>query len=838
MAASNTNGESPRNKDFTVNAGPRTERFKDSAQRCYDLWVDAKQCDPAANKREAILRAYYNHPYKMSPAMKAESVLTNPSRTSFGILPFKVNQAKSSYMDMLNEREAQMTVTSEANLTKDPERSKVTRAMWSTHVTWAFERYFYKEWEEHSVNEELGVQDMLLYGKGITHWPTPFGARSRNVPVEKLYPNQEAGMLPSGWDHVHMETDPYWTDLWEMVKNPKTAKDAGWDREAIVKLMRASEPEWSNESDVQLIKRIEDGSIDKGTENKRCYLVEFYVKEYEPNSKGFQISKYIIPQNIAVARPDDTTQEDGSWYYVFRKPFYAKKMDNLFAVTVDNVGHGKYYQTPSFAESIFVACRTYDQKMNRVIDATELNSMLMTTGGDANAGKNLAKYRIHDRIHFPPGTNLTQTRFQLPVTDSLEVLNRVMVDMSRGIGSYELQQVNASGGKTPATATQVQLDSAQSAKIEGSAMKRFNRQQTAKGREEYRRFTTELTPKDPEWDGFQRFKTYLRSQGVPAHAWKPENVLVESNMNLGAGSAQMKMQTTKAVVELLNIVPRSEGQKVAIREGVGSLKGAGSIDRYFPPEDELRMPTTEDWRIGQENEAMKDTSVKMYNLFVIESDDHIRHLFGSGKKGQPPIGHLEDAAISISEGLQMIQGFETAPATDQPLLADKVAEVIAEATAKSGHSKGHLAHLAQDPSKKQQAQQGQAMIAGIDRGINQLANQLQEAQDARMRRLQQGMEEEGNQAEQAKIALRHAEAQAEQQRKDDAHQQKMRQAQQMHDSKLTQSREKLAQEVVDAQEKSRATARDGAIKTAGELERLKVKKEQTKQAKERKTDDN
>ena len=50
-------------------------------------------------------------------------------------------------------------------------------------------------------------------------------------------------------------------------------------------------------------------------------------------------------------------------------PRYSDDFREIFSVQYDNPGHGKFYKTPSYAESIFVACKTYDERMNSIIDA-------------------------------------------------------------------------------------------------------------------------------------------------------------------------------------------------------------------------------------------------------------------------------------------------------------------------------------------------------------------------------------------------------------------------------------------------------------------------------------
>ena len=620
------------------------------------------------------------------------------------------------------------------------------RKQWSDLITYGFERHFIKEWTGFGYNQELTINDMQLFGRAIQFWPHPTGARSEYLAVERCYPNVEASHDVTSWDSVAVEFEMTNQELWELANT----EGSGFDRSNVATYLKRNCNEYRRKTESDLVREIEDGNWDYSIASRTAELVYFFVKEYEKEGKN-QISMYVIPRNYSEVKGGKGRARQLG--FIARKTHYRPDMPSVISVIVDDVGHGKFYNTPSFAEKVYVAAKTYDQKMNKAGDAAEINCMLMTEGGDANAGSAMTKQVFRDRIHFMPGTKPAQVRYQLPVQESMDFAQRVFMDARANAGIYQISDTNTTGGKTPKTATQANLDFQESGRIASANLKRFTVQLAIWGREMYRRFLN-LSSGDEGYEGLVEFKKFLKDNDVPEKAYLPENVVIDSRMVLGAGSPAAKYQAAISTLSILNSRPTSRGQRIAQEEAIAALNGIENASAYFD-DTEFTIPSDEDRLIGHENEEMRDSGFKPYNLQVHDSDNHLLHLFGNTRDGGGTVGHMEDAFLSLEEGIRMVQ--TEVPPSDQLLLMDKVANVIAEVNHKLQHSAIHLQFLNTDGEKKGDADEAQRTLAEMKRQLDLLANMYEQIQQARLEQQAQAGEG-GGEAEKAQLEIQKQQA--------------------------------------------------------------------------------
>ena len=730
-------------RDIEVTAStPVKVRFKTPEQVCW-AYENYRDADPQRSKRASILKAYYRYPHALNGRDRKECLLKEPSVTNYGMLGFLVDRNKTAYMDMHYSRQSAFEITSEYVSKKEKDKIGFAhRKDWSSHITYAFERYFIKEWSSYSYSQELGVTDMQLYGRTMQFWPHPTGARSEYLAVERCYPNKESSHDPESWDSVGIEFEMSNQDLWNMANTA----GSGFDKENVVTYLKRNCSEYKKKTESDLVRDLEDGNWDYSVASRTAELVYFFSKEYEKEG-GNQISMHVIPRNFTDVSGGKRQRKLG---FLAKKTHYRTNMRSVVAVIVDDVGHGKFYNTPSFAEKLYVAAKTYDQKMNKASDAAEINCMLMTEGGDANAGKAMTKQVFRDRIHFMPGTKPTQARYTLPVLESMTFADKIFRDARSNAGIYQISDEGAGSGVK--TATQTNLDFQESGRLTSANLKRYTFQQGIWGRELYDRFLS-VSSGDGAHEGLQKFKKYLKDNDVPEKAYLPENILIESRMVLGAGSPAAKFQAATATLGILNQRPTSRGQRIAQEEAIAALNGIDNAKTYFD-DTEFVIPSDEDRLIGHENEEMRDSGFKPYNLAVHDSDNHKLHLFGTTEEGGQTVGHLEDGFTSLKEGIQMVEA--EVPESDKPLLMDKMANVIAEVNFRMQHADAHRQFLATDQSKRGFSDRAGNALAEMKRGLDYLINNFEQLQEARLNASQDGQQDPA--AAKAQIEISKAQA--------------------------------------------------------------------------------
>jgi hypothetical protein len=367
----------------------------------------------------------------------------------------------------------------------------------------------------------------------------------------------------------------------------------------------------------------------------------------------------------------------------------------------DSVGSGLFQDIKSQAESAFVACRQYDFTMNGLVDAVRLNSMLMIEGQGPDSTKMLKQMEWLPISVMPDGAKFIQNRFQLPVAESMGFMQFFMGDMYRGMGQYRIN-APTSGGKQR-TKGEAELDAAESAKLSGTQIRRFNECQTLYFKQLYKRFVSSKSS-DDGYEYVKKFYEILEEMGTPKEAATWKNITsIRSNLINGAGSPSFKLITAEKLLQITAITPANEGQENAVKDAIAALSGRDNVARYRNTkptkiDDTMRI-------IGFENAGMTDVFVNPANFPVLPTDPHIEHVNG----------HLQDMMMQIQTSMQMIQG-------GQPDV-NELGKTVRSIQFKGGHIMAHVGFIQKDPSKQdflkqfmqgmQQAQGAADEIAGV-----------------------------------------------------------------------------------------------------------------------------
>jgi hypothetical protein len=253
-----------------------------------------------------------------------------------------------------------------------------------------------------------------------------------------------------------------------------------------------------------------------------------------------------------------------------------------------------------------------------------------------------------------------------------------MGDLYRNLGQYRIGAPTA-GGKQR-TKGEAELDAAESAKLSGTQIRRFNECETLYFKELYRRFVS-ANRNDDGYEYVKKFYDILEQLGTPKEAASWKNITsVRSNLINGAGSPSFKLITAEKLVQLTSITPANEGQENAVKDAIAALAGRDNVVRYrdTKPEridDNARI-------IGFENAGMTDVFVNPQNFPVLPTDPHIEHAQG----------HFADMMMQLQTNLQMVQA-------GQPDI-NELAKAVRSVQFKGGHIMAHVEFIAKDATKQ------------------------------------------------------------------------------------------------------------------------------------------
>lgn len=679
-----------------------------SASQAYEVAMELDRANAKRRiKNTRVYKAYNRFPPNQYSKL-ARKTRGDESNVNFGMLAFVIDNNLASFYDMLTERTQAAEIITKKGNTKET-------AEWSDNISTAFDQAL-QRWDDFLLNQEEGLLDMLLYGKGVEMWEDNDGFQTKHVPADEILVPDSTKITLNNFDVVVVKWKYPLHELYEAIKDQEAAQQMGWNVDAVIEAMRWRREGWKKKTSDEFIKDVKEGNITLTShlkESVHAYIL--YVREFD----GGKVSKHVVlrdyapafslTRNASAPSGDDPefskTLDDMG--FLFTKTAMFDSYKQVFAVFIDNAGSGMWHNTPSLAEKIFIQCRQYDFSMNAIMDAIKLNMSLILQGQTAEATEKLEQIIFGPFMILPNDVTVEQKRIMLPTQEATQALQFLMLDMNRGIGNYRIHEKGA-GGEAP-TATQSQLDATEAAKLTGTQLRRFNSQHSIYYRELYRRLVS-MTPGEEGYEIFKEFKDFLSTNGVPEEAWANENIhSIKSNMLSGAGSPSYKLMAAQQIIGFTNMSPNSEGQANAIRDGIAALAGRNNVDRYMPkiPNPD---PTWDQRVIGHENELCESVILNPQNLQVYPTDNHVEHI----------TLHLNDMARTLSLVNQSMQ--------QQKLQKEDASAAATKMLNLGGHINSHMQFLSQDKGKQAQVKQFAKDLAQIQKEADQMSMQFQKLQ--------------------------------------------------------------------------------------------------------------
>jgi hypothetical protein len=656
------------------------------------------------SKRIRIYKAYKRFP-PTDYSKLAQKTLPWQSNVNWGQMEFIVNNQKSSYYDVITERQACAQIDTKFGNEKE-------KLVHSENITKAFDQAI-REWSGYLYNKEQDLESMLLYGKGIGMWHSPLGWIPEAVPLsDLLFPDDIKVDLSNLEEFVRrVRLTPY--QLYKVIQNRSAAEDLGWNVDAVIDAIRFHKAfSDENKTREEFYRTLSESGYNWSISvNQTIDLYEIYWREFDGTiSKAVilqdynPISQYINSFNKSKEKISEAAVRDQHGFLQFNVSLFDSWEQILYMVT-DSVGSGLFHDIKSQAEACFVACRQYDFTMNSLVDAVRMNSMLLLDGGSPDSTKMLKQMEWLPISVMPDGAKFTQNRFVLPVQEGMAFMQLYMGDLYRGLGQYRINAPTAKGGQR--TKGEAELDAAESAKLSGTQIRRFNECETLYFRELYRRFVSS-TRNDEGYQYVKKFYEILEELGTPKEAAAFKNITsIRSNLINGAGSPSFKLISAEKLVQLTSITPANEGQENAIKDAIAALAGRDNVARYR----EFKMSKIDNTNriIGFENAGMTDVFVNPQNFPVLPNDPHIEHAQG----------HFADLMLQIQVNMQAIQ----AGAAD----LNELAKVVRSIEFKGGHIMAHVDYISQDQTKKdflKQFMQGMGQAAKLGDEIKSVYQEM------------------------------------------------------------------------------------------------------------------
>jgi hypothetical protein len=674
----------------------------------------------------------------------ASRQLSGMSNVPFRQMKFIVDNQKSSFVDMVMERNTAANITTKLG---NPTEKKD----WSDLISIGFDRML-RSWNSYNYNVELDVEEMTLFGKGFEiaedrdGWPTKSFHNSNVLIPDKTYADlTNLGEICIKRSYTPLE---FWLKITGGEEDPEKARayatDMGWNFWACVDALRMFTTNYRNTyTNTEWLRDVASGNLNLSRlYTLRIELYELYIMEFNGS-----ISKMLLLQNYGGlvlgykenGRKDLTEDEyrDQTGFLYYRKDWVEKDGDgwaDIIAPMCDSTGSGIWHEIQGLAESVFIQCRAYDIHMNRAFDAMDWSTRLMLKGGTAESTKKLKQMEWQPWMILPQDVEPAQVSLSVPLNELFAGMQYYQADMYRGIGAYNIGQTTK-GGKQR-TKGEAELDAAESAKLQGTQIRRFNDNQTRWLRMLYKRMSN-TTKGGNGYKLKEQFVEFMDENGVPKEAWKWENIEnLESNMLAGSGSPSYKLMAAQQTVSLTGMIPMNEGQANAITDAIAALNGRQNVNRYFQ-KTKVDIPD-ERGIISMENIGMTDPKGNPANFMVYPDQNHVEHFKG----------HIQDAMVSMQEAQQVMQSIGANPNANQAQgsVDDEAFELLRDLYAclmrfKGPHMVAHLGFIQKDPSKKAMAKEFAQQMQQLQRGVDELGSQVAQMGQAKQQQQGQGQQD-------------------------------------------------------------------------------------------------
>lgn len=692
--------------------GAPTSRLR-NAWQAWDIAHELdKQDNKRALKRGRIYRAYNRFP-PSEYSVLAKQGMSWQSNVNFGMMNYIVDNSMSTYYDLVTERVYAATIRTKYGTLRE-------RHEYGDHISAAFDRVL-RHCDDYLLNVEQDLLDMLLYSKGIQMKESKEGVFMEHIPADDVLVPDGTKVSFCNFDVCAVKRSYSLHELWGKVKDEETARQMGWDRQAVLRAMMYQRKEWRKKysSDVNAwSKDIAEGNVTIASHLKETvdtYIV--FIKEFSG-----KITKCIVMRDYANALVNErggvragiegSTMEDKlkdgikKEGFLFYKHEYEKNIQNIFSVFMDSAGSGMWHNVKSLGEKVFVQCRQYDFTMNAIMDAVKINMSLILQASTAEATEKIKALVFGPCMIVPSDVPFIQQRLQLQTTEATQTVQFMMLDMFRGIGEYRINE-RAQGGEA-ITATQTQLDAAESAKLSGTQLKRFNNQQTIHFRKIFKWLTTGLKSGEKDYEYYEMFAEYLEEKGVPKEAWKEENIeSVTSNMISGAGSPSFKIMAAEKTIEFTNMSPKDEGQANAIADGIAALHGRDNVERYLGKVKPDK--TYNEQKAGHENSLLSSPFLNPADVQVQPEDNDLYHL-------NVHFADMERTVTLVNENI------------DKGLISDFLAESASyKLLNQAGHVIAHIDKLSRDKKKQEYVREATATLGKIQKATQEMAKKMQAA---------------------------------------------------------------------------------------------------------------
>lgn len=706
-----------------------------NAQQVRDMIVRAIRYDQdSRDAKRARLKGLVdgNPPYRKSDLIAAGR--GDECNVNWRIAKYFLTLAQGMLYDVFSQAETYATIQLdgyklEESLGKNvgmPAFSRDLIPEWSKIVTEEFDRLQRRDPDWDFVNQQAQGQS-VMYGTGPMIFEDPLDWRSWWVESRSLFVPEFASANVAKWEWSANVLEYTPDRLYSKIRNPEVAN--GWDVPATRQSIMYAHPltrtgvyfqNWSWHQDL-----LKNGTYYYADQSKKIRLAHFYFREF-PNSDDEEgrITESIVDLDSFAA-----VEGTGKVEFLYRKEkAYSGWRELVHPLYWQYDVNGYHHSVNGLGLEMYAALEYENRLLCRLADDAFAPKLFFkpTTASERERMSiaQVGRYGI-----LPAALEMVQQHVQPFLQDGIAMSREIQSLVSSNLSQYRSQALQRQQGN-PATATQINYEASEQAKMGATQLSRIYEQYDWLYAEKYRRATNpKLTESVRGGREALDFVRRCKRRGVPQEALAAVD-FVRATRAVGQGSAFLRQQALEFLLGLMQMLPES-GRMNLVRDVIAARTGQSHVDRYAP-----RSPQQDPEQANQEAQAMLQV--------------------GAMKQGIPPVPvPTQNPMIYASTFLQAAEGaVQSLGQGADPHEALAFLHLAIPAT------QAHLQRMASDKTRegavKQMGERLSQVASAADQAGNELQRQQQQQQEAqaRLAQVQQGMDPE-TQIGMAKVQASH-----------------------------------------------------------------------------------
>lgn len=430
-----------------------------------------------------------------------------------------------------------------------------------------------RDWDLFSTTKDREILERKKHGVVVAYWNDDCDWRWDVAGLEYFKMPRPTQIGVGNLPYCGIRADITPEKLYDKIRNPEIAKEAGWDVEEVKQTLMRAAPADPNSDDWEAWERYwKDNDYMMSYDKAVCQLVLLPVLE--------------LDQTITLL----LFNYDGTGKFLYTKRGAFGGMERFCQIYTENVGTNKYYHSiRGFGHRIYSEIQTYNRMLNQFADSVYVGGMLAfsppnESDADAEAYSQSGPWLVMNEGWQQ--AKLEMPNLQQSVIPGLSVFtDRIQKKGSRiGSGNTGLY----GDGKTPKHMFEAQLE--QMAMNTDANLESYLSTWERHWRQIVRRATREgYLPKEPGGVAVAEFRKRCLERGVSGEAinnvdWKRCKI----NRGVGAGSAAARILAYDRL-EAMKGDMSTESQQLFARDKSIAIGGIQSADRYFPKPQNRRI---------------------------------------------------------------------------------------------------------------------------------------------------------------------------------------------------------------------------------------------------------